>query len=589
MSCHSISALVRLGGWLLLTCLVLSGLYAPAGLASVCRVTTAGTAGGSGTWAAPMDLQSALGNTACSEIWVKDGTYKPTTGTDRMVSFTLDRQVAVYGGFVGSETTQAQRDPAAHVSILSGDIGIASDASDNSYHVVYIVGDENNNIGNATILDGFTITDGNANAGSLPDFSGGGLLCLGEHAGGQCNPTLRQLRFVNNHASTYGGGIELYCWVDAASSPAMSDVQFINNSAGSSGGGMDRSSQCQAMFMLERATFDGNSAGDGGGMSLGTSNGVTLRDVSFIGNSASNEGGAMNNFSLDNIILDRVNFDGNSAGALGGAMYNLSSASGHTSVIDISNTTFNNNSALASGGHGQGGAMHNEAFGGGINLVMDTVTLSNNQADFAGAIHNTDSYVGGNLSATLGNVTFSNNSATTSGRDMSTSANYVPVSVVLRNVTIHSGSTGYYALINTSSGGGAVSLGLSNVILWDPTPSLPIINSGSASVTQIDHSIVVRSNGSGSSWTTSLGTDGGGNLDADPLLGALASNGGATQTMLPAAGSPAVDAGKAVTCAAVPVDNRDQRGGPRPHGPQCDIGAIEVGAVSETIFANGFE
>lgn len=59
--------------------------------------------------------------------------------------------------------------------------------------------------------------------------------------------------------------------------------------------------------------------------------------------------------------------------------------------------------------------------------------------------------------------------------------------------------------------------------------------------------------------------------------------------MLPAAGSPAIDAGDAATCAAAPVDNRDQRGGARPHGPQCDIGAIEVGADIDLIFANGFE
>lgn len=297
----------------------------------------------------------------------------------------------------------------------------------------------------------------------------------------------------------------------------------------------------------------------------------------------------MHNASLDSIVLDRVAFDGNSAGKLGGAMYNQSASGGHTSIIEITRTRFNDNSALASGGNGQGGALHDEAFGGNLDLVMDTVTLSNNQADFAGAIHTTDSYAGGNLSVTLGNVTFDNNSATSSGRDMTTSAGYGPVNVALRNVTVNSGGSGYYALVNVSTGAGSVGSSLSNVILWDPTPSLPIVNSGAGSSTQIDHSIVVRSNGSGASWNTSLGSDGGGNIDADPLLGALASNGGATLTMQPAAGSPAVDAGLAATCAATPVDNRDQRGGARPYGPQCDIGAVEVGSVSEVIFADGFE
>jgi hypothetical protein len=56
---------------------------------------------------------------------------------------------------------------------------------------------------------------------------------------------------------------------------------------------------------------------------------------------------------------------------------------------------------------------------------------------------------------------------------------------------------------------------------------------------------------------------------ADPQLGPLAANGGPTLTRAPAAGSPAIDHG----CPAT-----DQRGVPRPQGPACDIGAVEVQA-----------
>ncbi len=58
---------------------------------------------------------------------------------------------------------------------------------------------------------------------------------------------------------------------------------------------------------------------------------------------------------------------------------------------------------------------------------------------------------------------------------------------------------------------------------------------------------------------------------ADPLLGPLQSNGGPTQTMAPAVGSPAIDAGGG--CPAT-----DQRGQPRPDNGEtaCDIGAYEV-------------
>jgi hypothetical protein len=84
-------------------------------------------------------------------------------------------------------------------------------------------------------------------------------------------------------------------------------------------------------------------------------------------------------------------------------------------------------------------------------------------------------------------------------------------------------------------------------------------------------------------------TDGGHNLDSgtscefapassnkDPKLGALANNGGPTETMALFMGSPAIDAGDDTVCAAVPVSAQDQRGVTRPQGAHCDIGAFEV-------------
>jgi len=83
----------------------------------------------------------------------------------------------------------------------------------------------------------------------------------------------------------------------------------------------------------------------------------------------------------------------------------------------------------------------------------------------------------------------------------------------------------------------------------------------------------------GPSCESELG-DGGGNLQftgdapctasitvADPLLGALGDNGGPTQTLVPAAGSPAQGAGS--DCPAT-----DQRGQPR--GATCTSGAVEI-------------
>lgn len=59
-------------------------------------------------------------------------------------------------------------------------------------------------------------------------------------------------------------------------------------------------------------------------------------------------------------------------------------------------------------------------------------------------------------------------------------------------------------------------------------------------------------------------------LFADPLLGALADNGGPTQTRALNVGSPAIDAGNNAACPTA-----DQRGIIRPQGGGCDIGAYE--------------
>ena len=62
----------------------------------------------------------------------------------------------------------------------------------------------------------------------------------------------------------------------------------------------------------------------------------------------------------------------------------------------------------------------------------------------------------------------------------------------------------------------------------------------------------------------------------DPVLGALANNGGPTQTLLPLAGSPLLDAIPPASCGAAV----DQRGITRPQGTGCDIGAVEVEVVT---------
>jgi hypothetical protein len=109
-----------------------------------------------------------------------------------------------------------------------------------------------------------------------------------------------------------------------------------------------------------------------------------------------------------------------------------------------------------------------------------------------------------------------------------------------------------------------------NTILWgNSAADGPQVYNSSA--TPGFRNSVIQGSGGSAAWDSSLGTDSGGNLDVNPLLGSLADNGGPTRTLAPAAGSSAIDTGlDGPTC-----PGHDQRGIPRPQGSHCDIGAVE--------------
>ncbi len=301
------------------------------------------------------DLRSALSAATISDqIWVAKGTYKP--GSVRTDTFTLKTGVAVYGGFVGTETALSQRSPVANVTILSGDIGTAGIASDNSYHVVTSSG-----VNSTAVLDGFTIKAGNAN-GAYPNGYGGGMY---NDSG---SPTLRNLTFSSNSAMFYGGGMYTYSGSPLLinvtfsgnhandgsgmfnynnSNPTLTNVTFSGNIAASHGGGMYTYSGSPS---LTNVTFNGNTAGSEGGGMLNDSSSPSLTDVTFSGNHGS-YGGGMYNSSISNPSLTNVTFSGNTA-SWGGGMYNWSSSP------TLTNATFSGNT-----GQNNGGAMYNDNAG----------------------------------------------------------------------------------------------------------------------------------------------------------------------------------------------------------------------------------
>lgn len=259
-------------------------------------------AAGSGdcqSWGSACTLQTALSSVSSGdEIWAKQGTHLPTSGSDRSISFSLVNGVGLYGGFDGTETARDQRDPAAHMTTLCGDIGASGTMTDNSYHVVY-----SSLVEPTTVLDGFTITDGNANYGNNYNDLGAGM--LNNHS----SPTVSNVSFTNNQAYRGGGMANIY-----TSAPQLLNLTFFNNHADTDhGGGLWN---FQSSPSITNATFTGNMAKYGAAISNMDNSNPVFKNITVKGNgnaSTLNGGGMDNTISCHPLVSNSI-FWGNAAG-----------------------------------------------------------------------------------------------------------------------------------------------------------------------------------------------------------------------------------------------------------------------------------
>jgi hypothetical protein len=309
------------------------------------------------------DLQDALAwAVSGTQIWVATGVYTP--GATTSDSFNLGPGVKVIGGFAGDETLLGQRDWAANPTVLSGDIegddvtdanGVVTNTGnivgDNSYHVVFADGASGTPITGTTVLNGFSITGGQAD-GTDPNDKGGGFYCAGSGSGNECSPSLIHVTFAGNHANYLGGAIFNHA-SNGKSSPSLVDVNFLGNSANYGGAMYNNGYQGESSPSLVDVNFSGNSANHGGAMYNGGEHGnssPSLVDVIFSGNSAGTEGGAMQNvgyYGDSSPSLLNVTFSGNSAVNTGGAILNF--GIGGTSSPSLVNVILWNDSSDGSG------------------------------------------------------------------------------------------------------------------------------------------------------------------------------------------------------------------------------------------------
>ncbi len=199
-----------------------------------------GTGDGS-SWAnATADLAAAVGRVKSSgdgEVWMAAGVHNLTQVVE------LPANVAILGGFAGTETEAWMRDPKTNLTIVN--------QTGTNQRVFSI-----NNVQNAS-LDGLVISGGNKTGTSEHGDAGGAVYVRYADA----TNAIRNCVFVNNSTKGWGGALSVFDGYNT--------------------------------FVVENCYFAGNQSGDNGGAVFSAWSGVTFLNCVFAGNLSAVDGAAL--------------------------------------------------------------------------------------------------------------------------------------------------------------------------------------------------------------------------------------------------------------------------------------------------------
>ena len=427
-------------------------------------------------------------------------------------------------------------------------------------------------VGSGLTLQGLTLSSGKAQgfAGGSGSWSGagGGSGGLGGAIFNQGSLTILNSTLSGNTAQGGAGGSfqsgpsNLYGGAGGAGLGAVGGAVTANN--GSAGGGPNGGGGGTS-GSVGTAGAAGGFGGGGGGGGQGSSTGGAGGTGGF---GAGGGGGGY--FAGDG---GGGGFGGGGGGSSGNGTF--AGVPGYGGGYGAAGNTSGGRSA-GGGGGGLGGAVFNEA--GTVTITNSTITGNTASGGAAGTAPDGNGTAGKGMGGALFNhngtisvlnSTISGNAAADGGRG------FFNLGERYENTTT---STSAIATISNSI------IGQSNTTVSDlvirrigpPGTSLSTVSGGTNLIRTI---------------TTIAGANNlTGTLTTDPKLGALANNGGLTQTMALLAGSPAIDAGNNALVTAPPFAGppfTDQRGalyarvvdGNGDSLAQVDIGAYEVGLL----------
>ena len=304
------------------------------------------------------------------------------------------------------------------------------------------------------------------------------------------------------------------------------------------------------------ANLSNSSIIDGFTFRQGNANAVGTGSIIFSGNTyLARYGGGMYNYKSSPNISNCI-FENNFATGGGGGMHNRESSPTLTNCSFISNSTDNS-----------GGGMEN--FVSSSPTLVNCTFLSNTAIE-GGGMYNYQTL----STATFTNCSFANNSATSDGGAIyNTESSPKLINCTLFSNTAEVTGGGMYNAFITNA---PAVVSVSNSIISGNTAETGNNIANSGDIPSISSSIIGGSGGS-ISWNPAFGTDGGNNLDLDPLfINAIDPDGlddilGTIDDGLRlSVNSPAIDAGALLTTTVT-----DILGNPRNYNGAVDIGAYE--------------
>ncbi|MDR1098890.1 MAG: hypothetical protein LBL28_00265 [Treponema sp.] len=370
-----------------------------------------------------------------AEIWIAEGTYRPSETGDQAAYFPVRGNTGYYGGFAGTETEKDQRVPGTHTVTITGDLGggVYSEHLFISDDRGYGLNGRNAAFGEMTFTKARALTgpgDGISRNGAAISVLFAGTLTIrnaifedlqAEGVGGAVNVTtgidsggyisggsvdITGCSFTDTHGYA-GGAINLHPW--NGGSVSITDCHFTDTQANSDGGGAVYINSfasdpvitvaiTNCDFENTRANKDGGAvyfhpyyfgsfititgcnfeniqAGTSGGAVYASGNPVSIMDCHFTDIQANNSGGAIY-ASGSSLAITGCGFE-NTRGNQGGAVYASSSS------VTITDCGFINTQAAGN----YGGAVYAFTSAGSITIRGCDFTDTQSVLSNAGAVY----------------------------------------------------------------------------------------------------------------------------------------------------------------------------------------------------------